>query len=207
MVNSCLQGFSITFFILLSIGLIFNGFYLNFIQQQIALHTVGKAYPDWLFWASLSLIDGSLALYFLLAKDKYSKGFASAIIIVLIIAEYLLVSFFYIKLFGLEDREPDFVSSGYFYFLYVQFMALLNVAYIDLIEKSGKGKYNLPVFGALKSYLYILAPVSLFLLALTIICIYIALIVAACLCYCMGCECSTHDNFDYKKTFWGDYDD
>ena len=85
-------------------------------------------------------------------------------------------------------------------------MALLNVAYIKLIEKSGKGKYNLPVFGALKSYLYILAPASLFLLAVTIICIYIALMILACLCYCMGCECSTHDDFNYKKTFWGDYD-
>ena len=133
------------------------------------------------------------------------KTFVSVIIMMLIIVEYLLVSFFYNKLFGLADGKPDFDCSAFFYFCYVQFMALLNVAYINLIEKSGKGKYNLPVFGALKSYLYILAPASLFLLAVTIICIYIALMILACLCYCMGCECSTHDDFNYKKTFWGDY--
>ena len=151
------------------------------------------AFPAWLFWASLALVDGSLALYFHLAKEKYTKGIASLIILLLVIAEFITTIFL-----------PFYVISIFFY-VYVLILAMLNVVYINLIEKSGKGKYNLPVFGALKSYLYILAPLSMFILAILLICLYIALLVASCLCYCIGGTCSTTETISFKKTFWGDY--
>ena len=151
------------------------------------------AFPAWLFWASLALVDGSLALYFHLAKEKYTKGIASLIILLLVIAEFI-TAFFFLR----------FVVFAPFFYGYVLIMAMLNVVYINLIEKSGKGKYNLPVFGALKSYLYILAPLSMFILAILLICLYIALLVASCLCYCIGGTCSTTETISFKKTFWGD---
>ena len=194
MVKNCLQGFSITFFILLSLGLLLEGFYLNLIYQEIAFALVRLAYPSCLFWASLALVDGALALYFQLAKEKYTKGIASLIILLLVIAEFITAYLVY----------PHFPGAAFFYG-YVLIMAMLNVVYINSIEKSGKGKYNLPVFGALKSYLYVLAPLSMFILAILLICLYIALLVASCLCYCIGGTCSTTETISFKKTFWGDY--
>ena len=155
---------------------------------------VGRVYPTSFFWVSMALVDVSLALYFQQKKEKYTKGIASLIILLLVIAEFI-TAFFFLR----------FVVFAPFFYGYVLIMAMLNVVYINLIEKSGKGKYNLPVFGALKSYLYILAPLSMFILAILLICLYIALLVASCLCYCIGGTCSTTETISFKKTFWGDY--